>query len=198
MSLPVTELTMDPPEADQEPSDNPLEEAEANIAENEDGEDDSVSEGGHPSISPSNTSRTKSEESDDIEDSRKITYRDFSHIKPPEGEFSIPRHPPNKEATFPMKLHVIISSPEFWEISWLPHGRSWRIKNQKSFEERVIPIFFRHGRYASFARQVNGWGYRRITRGSETNSYYHEVSVFQCVAVTRDSVHRSHVKLTGR
>lgn len=58
----------------------------------------------------------------------------------------------------------------------LPHGRSWRINNPKSFEERVIPVFFRHGRYTSFARQVNGWGFRRITHGNDFNSYYHEVS----------------------
>jgi hypothetical protein len=58
------------------------------------------------------------------------------------------------------------------------YSSSWRINNPKSFEERVIPIFFRHGRYTSFARQVNGWGFRRITHGSDFNSYYHEVSSF--------------------
>lgn len=45
----------------------------------------------------------------------------------------------------------------------------------------MIPIFFRHGRYTSFARQVNGWGFRRITHGSDFNSYYHEVSSLQHV-----------------
>lgn len=110
-------------------------------------------------------------------DTRVCTYRDYSHIKPPEGATGgIKRNPSNKEATFPMKLYSIISNPDFWEISWLPHGRSWRINNPKSFEERVIPIFFRHGRYTSFARQVNGWGFRRITHGNDFNSYYHEVS----------------------
>lgn len=62
---------------------------------------------------------------------------------------------------------------------WLPHGRSWRILQQRAFEERVIPLYFRHGRYSSFARQVNGWGFRRITHGSDYNSYYHEVSSTQ-------------------
>jgi len=56
--------------------------------------------------------------------------------------------------------------------AWLPHGRSWRILQQKAFEERVIPLYFRHGRYSSFARQVNGWGFKRITHGSDYNSYY--------------------------
>ena len=85
-----------------------------------------------------------------------------------------------KEPTFPVKLHLILSNPEFQEIiSWLPHGRSWRILQQKAFEERVIPLYFRHGRYSSFARQVNGWGFRRVTHGSDYNSYFHEVRTIQ-------------------
>jgi hypothetical protein len=81
-----------------------------------------------------------------------------------------------KEPTFPVKLHMILSNPAFDDIiTWLPHGRSWTIHNQKAFEERVIPLYFRHGRFASFARQVNGWGFRRVTQGSDYNSYYHEV-----------------------
>jgi hypothetical protein len=60
----------------------------------------------------------------DVEDSRVCHYRDFSHIKAPESLPSVvKRNPPNKEATFPMKLHAIVSSPDFWEIEWLPHGR---------------------------------------------------------------------------
>jgi hypothetical protein len=58
---------------------------------------------------------------------------------------------------------MILSNPEFQDIiTWLPHGRSWRILQQRAFEERVIPLFFRHGRYSSFARQVNGWGFKRV------------------------------------
>jgi hypothetical protein len=75
-----------------------------------------------------------------------------------------------------MKLHMMLSTPEFAHIiTWLPHGRSWRILKQHEFEEQIIPRFFRHGRYSSFARQVNGWGFRRITQGDDWNSYYHEV-----------------------
>jgi hypothetical protein len=55
-----------------------------------------------------------------IDDFRKVTYRDFSHIKPTKDQLSgeIKRNPSNKEATFPMKLHIIVSSPEFPEIQW--------------------------------------------------------------------------------
>jgi HSF-type DNA-binding len=43
------------------------------------------------------------------------------------------------------------SNPEFQDIiAWLPHGRSWRILQHKAFEERVIPLYFRHGRYSRY------------------------------------------------
>jgi HSF-type DNA-binding len=36
---------------------------------------------------------------------------------------------------------------------------------------------FRHAKYASFMRQVNGWGFKRVVTGSDHNSYYHELFV---------------------
>lgn len=104
-------------------------------------------------------------------------YKDFSRA-------SVRRDPvasifaaaSSKDPTFPVKLHQILSSGEFDDvIAWLPHGRSFRVLQPKAFEERVIPLFFRHGRYASFARQVNGWGFHRVTNGPDYGSYYHEL-----------------------
>jgi hypothetical protein len=111
-------------------------------------------------------------------------YTDFSRVLAPKAgtASSLLNQPTSaKEPTFPVKLHLILSNPEFDDIiAWLPHGRSWRILQQKAFEERVIPLYFRHGRYSSFARQVNGWGFRRVTHGSDYNSYYHEVRLTLC------------------
>jgi len=77
--------------------------------------------------------------------------------------------------TFPMRLHKILSMPEYEAyITWLPHGRAWRIINKVFFEKKVIPHHFRHARYASFMRQVNGWGFNRVTEGPDHNSYYHQ------------------------
>lgn len=109
-------------------------------------------------------------------------YNDYSSVQAPQvidaAVFS-PVTVSGKEPTFPVKLHMILANPEFQDIiAWLPHGRSWRIVQQKAFEERVLPLYFRHGRYSSFARQVNGWGFRRVTHGSDYNSYYHEVRLF--------------------
>eukprot|EP00587_Corethron_hystrix_P013384 CAMPEP_0113330546 /NCGR_PEP_ID=MMETSP0010_2-20120614/21711_1 /TAXON_ID=216773 ORGANISM="Corethron hystrix, Strain 308" /NCGR_SAMPLE_ID=MMETSP0010_2 /ASSEMBLY_ACC=CAM_ASM_000155 /LENGTH=199 /DNA_ID=CAMNT_0000193149 /DNA_START=332 /DNA_END=932 /DNA_ORIENTATION=- /assembly_acc=CAM_ASM_000155 len=76
---------------------------------------------------------------------------------------------------FPMKLQMILSSPEYEHIaSWMPHGRCWKIHRRKDFELVVLPKFFEHRKYDSFIRQVNGWAFKRITRGVDKGSYYNE------------------------
>ena len=57
--------------------------------------------------------------------------------------------------SFPVKLYEILMDKKYSEyVTWLPHGRAWRILKQKSFEKEVIPKHFRSARYASFMRQV--------------------------------------------
>ena len=88
------------------------------------------------------------------------SYKDFSHIPPSENNVtSLFKAASAKEPTFPAKLHMILSNSQFEDIvSWMPHGRSWRILKPDVFEDRVLPLFFCHCRLSSFMRQVNGWG----------------------------------------
>ena len=80
---------------------------------------------------------------------------------------------------FPDKLHKILSDPSFKSIiTWNSNGTVWKILNPKRLEEEVIPLYFRHRSLASFMRQVNGWGFQRLSHGLAGNSYYHEVSWF--------------------
>lgn len=85
----------------------------------------------------------------------------------------------NPKASFPVKLHKILSNPEYSGIiSWLPNGESWRVLQPKVFAEKIIPLYFRHARFPSFMRQVNGWGFRRISEGVDENSYSNEVRTY--------------------
>ena len=84
--------------------------------------------------------------------------------------------PQTKNRSFPVKLHAILSNPRFcFIISWLPHGRSWKILQPKLFEKEIIPRYYRHRSLASFMRQVNGWGFQRVNQGPDRKSYYHLV-----------------------
>ena len=57
----------------------------------------------------------------------------------------------------------------------MPHGRAFIVKKPKVFTTNILPRFFKQTKYLSFTRQVNLWGFKRITRGADCGAYYHEL-----------------------
>lgn len=101
-------------------------------------------------------------------------YRDFSQT--PDDDPLTPLTPLARVPNFPAKMHAILSREDLADVvTWMPHGRSWKVLKPREFEIRVIPAYFEHSKFSSFIRQANGWGFRRITRGKDRNSYYHEL-----------------------
>lgn len=47
--------------------------------------------------------------------------------------------------------------------------------DKAEFLSKVAPSHFQISKFESFTRQVNGWGFKRITQGPDINSYYHEL-----------------------
>lgn len=45
---------------------------------------------------------------------------------------------------------------------WTPDGKMFVIKDQKVFSEQIIPQFFDHNKFTSFARQLNFYGFRKM------------------------------------
>ncbi|KAL3778871.1 hypothetical protein HJC23_005978 [Cyclotella cryptica] len=77
---------------------------------------------------------------------------------------------------FPRKLHCILSRPEYHHIiSWMPHGRAWKIWNKELLVSVVCKEQFKHEKFESFNRQVNGWGFKRLFRnGPDFKCYYNQ------------------------
>jgi HSF-type DNA-binding len=102
-------------------------------------------------------------------------YRDFSTL--PDPDPNTPITSPGRIPNFPAKMYAILSRKDLADIiTWLPHGRSWRVLKPREFEASVIKTYFEHSKFSSFVRQANGWGFRRIvSKGADRNSYYHEL-----------------------
>lgn len=102
-------------------------------------------------------------------------YRNFSDLSDPDP--SKPVTAAGRIPNFPAKMMAILSRPDLADIiSWMPHGRSWKVHKPREFEVKVIPSYFEHSKFSSFIRQANGWGFRRmIGKGPDRNSYYHEM-----------------------
>ncbi|KAL7534693.1 hypothetical protein ACHAXR_009380 [Thalassiosira sp. AJA248-18] len=86
-----------------------------------------------------------------------------------------PLSPALSVPNFVIKLHAILIVESLsGVIEWMPHGRSFMILNQSEFEKQVLPIYFKQSSIASFYRQANGWGFRRMLKGPDKGSFYNE------------------------
>jgi hypothetical protein len=80
---------------------------------------------------------------------------------------------------FPFRLHNLLENAEANGhsslISWKVHGRAFSVNNLKGFSEEVMPQYFNQTKTKSFFRQLNLYGFLRITQGHDKGAYYHEL-----------------------
>lgn len=105
-------------------------------------------------------------------------YHDHSHD--PYETYQEEHHPARGGVTipFPMKLHAMLEGVvrEGLEdlCSWQPHGRAFVVHKPKEFVA-LLPKYFKLTKLASFQRQLNLYGFNRLTRGKDRGAYYHEL-----------------------
>lgn len=103
---------------------------------------------------------------------------------------------------FPVKLHEVLEQVEAdgfaHIISWQIHGRAFMIHNAKEFVDYIMPRYFRQTKLTSFQRQLNLYGFNRITRGQDSGAYYSEYflrwRVFLCKHMIRTKVKGTRFK----
>ena len=79
---------------------------------------------------------------------------------------------------FPFKLHEMLDAIEedgyASIVSWQPHGRCFKIHKKAEFVEQIMPRYFQQTKLTSFQRQLNLYGFIRLSRGRDEGAYYHE------------------------
>jgi HSF-type DNA-binding len=82
---------------------------------------------------------------------------------------------------FPWKLHEMLEDSakegNEWIVSWQSHGRSFLVHKPKLFVEKIMPTYFNQSKFASFQRQLNLYGFSRLTTGKDKGAYYHSCFV---------------------
>ncbi|KAM6899974.1 heat shock factor protein 1 [Xenentodon cancila] len=64
---------------------------------------------------------------------------------------------------FLTKLWTLVEDPETDQlICWSPSGTSFHVFDQGRFSKEVLPKFFKHNNMASFIRQLNMYGFRKV------------------------------------
>ncbi len=108
----------------------------------------------------------------------KHTYHDHAFDKDDVESKKKQRKGPRGGVTtpFPVKLHMLLEENEYSDIiSWQPHGRCFLLHDPKEFLEVVMPRSFKQTKLTSFQRQLNLYGFSRLTSGPDKGGYYHEL-----------------------
>lgn len=104
-------------------------------------------------------------------------YRDLSIYPDPAPDNR--RNRGGVTVPFPEKLHQMLDYSEkngLHEIvGFFPHGRAFAIHKPAQFVNNIMPKFFKQSRFTSFQRQVNLYGFRRLSQGPDSGGYYHEL-----------------------
>jgi len=58
-------------------------------------------------------------------------------------------------------------------VSWQPHGRCFVVHQPEKFTA-LLPRYYNLSKIASFQRQLNLYGFQRLTRGADRGGYYNE------------------------
>ena len=80
---------------------------------------------------------------------------------------------------FPLRMHQMLDDLEHGNLtsiaSWRCHGRSFIVNNREDFVKKILPVYFQQHKFASFQRQLNLYGFSRISSGVDKGTYYHEL-----------------------
>jgi hypothetical protein len=104
-------------------------------------------------------------------------YTDASTIADPTADTR--RNRGGVTEPFPEKMHRMLEGTEREGltdvVSFFSHGRAFAIHKPRRFVSEVMLRYFRQTRLTSFQRQLNLYGFRRISQGPDNGGYYHEL-----------------------
>ena len=94
--------------------------------------------------------------------------------------YKSPHSSPKQQNFFPGVLRTVLSCTDeeiASVIAWRPNGKSFTIMRPEKFEKVVMPRFFAKGKYSSFVRKLNRWGFRQVVGRSspDVGAFQHEL-----------------------
>lgn len=77
-------------------------------------------------------------------------------------------------ASFPKKLYAILQKEDASIVSWLTKGDAFTVRDNDRFVTDILPRYFKSNKIRSFQRQLNRYGFSRITKGPDSGAYRHD------------------------
>jgi hypothetical protein len=83
------------------------------------------------------------------------------------------------ESVFPAKLHRMLADAEKdgldHIVSWVQDGAAFKVHDTDKFVLQIMPLYFDQTKHESFRRQLNLYGFSRVSRGASRGVYYHQL-----------------------
>jgi hypothetical protein len=91
------------------------------------------------------------------------------------------KNPKRLRGTVPENLRQMLSEAEeegnMSIVSWLSHGRAFKIHNKSMFAEQILSRYFKATKFTYFSDTLRIWGFQRIKKGCDKGGYYHKYFV---------------------
>lgn len=84
-------------------------------------------------------------------------------------------HPGSKSETFPYRLYRMIEDAHAEGnsdiIHFMPHGRAFIVEHHDKLVDKLLTRYFNQSKYVSFQRQLNIYGFQKLTVGTDQGEY---------------------------
>ena len=79
---------------------------------------------------------------------------------------------------FPLKVQEMLADVEKQGnshiVSWLPHGKSFRVHKEEEFVAYILPCYFNQSKLTSFTRQLYMYSFQKVQDGPDQGAFFHE------------------------
>ena len=79
---------------------------------------------------------------------------------------------------FPLKVQEMLEDVEKHGnshiVSWLPHGKSFRVHKEEEFVAYILPCYFNQSKLTSFTRQLYMYSFQKVQDGPDQGAFFHE------------------------
>ena len=130
-----------------------------------------------PMLKEDSTKNTAVEDIGSTSRNKNEPYFDAAQLEDPDPSQRVVRG--GVKEAFPEKLHRMLKEVEATNetdvCSWAPHGRAFCIIYEERFVRDVMPRYFKQSRLSSFQRQLDLYGFTKISSGPDQGSFYHNL-----------------------
>lgn len=107
------------------------------------------------------------------------------------------KNPKQLRGTVPEDLRRMLEDAEHEGnariVSWLPHGRAFKVHDKVAFVNQILPRYFKVSKFTYFSDALRMWGWHRLKGRYDKGSYYHKLFVRGQPQLTRH-LHRIQMK----